>query len=136
EVPGAFLGGQLFKLGDVDVDRRPIERDSVALDHHDSWMKGGEDTSARAQALTEALSGLLLPRTAPQHRRQLVSRVVLFRSYREIGKQGLSLPRGKRQTSLAEPGLKRSEKPKRETRHCAFPETSDSSSAPLCPESL
>src|SRR5262249_15425095 len=78
EVTGTFLGGQPFKLGHVDVDRRPIESDSIAFDDHDSWMTGGENTSDRAQALTEALPGLLFPRTAPQQRRQLVSGVVLF----------------------------------------------------------
>src|SRR5262249_17101972 len=123
--------GQPFELGDVDVDRRPIESDSIAFDHHDSWMKGGEDTSDRAQALTEALSGLLFARTAPQHRRELVSRVVLFRSYREVGEQGLVLPRGKRQASFALPGLKSPQKPKSETRHRAFPEFSDCSHVSL-----
>src|SRR5262249_12176494 len=106
EVPGTFLGGQPFKLGDVDVDRRPIESDSIAFDDHDPWMNGGENTSDRAQALPEALPGLLFPRTAPQQRCQLVSGVLVFRSYREIGEQGLSLPRGKRQYPLATAGLK------------------------------
>jgi hypothetical protein len=117
EVPGTFLGGQPLKLGNVDVDRRPIESDSIAFDDHDPGMNEGETTSDRAQALPEALPGLLFPRTAPQQRRQFASRVVLFRSCREIGEQRLILPSGKRQTSLAEPGLKPAEKPKSETRH-------------------
>src|SRR5262245_35700149 len=90
-------------------------------------MRRGDDTSDGAQALTEALSSLLFSGTAPQHPRQLVSRVVLLGSYREIGEQGLRLPGGKRQASLAIAGLKSPEKPKRETRHCAFPEMSDRS---------
>src|SRR5262249_10347510 len=69
EVPWTFLGGQPSKLGDVDVDRRAIDSDSIAFDDHDPWMNGGENTSDRAQALTEALPGLLFPRTAPQQPR-------------------------------------------------------------------
>src|SRR5215475_9663970 len=36
EVFGAFSRGQPFKLGDVDVDCRPTETDSIGFDHHDS----------------------------------------------------------------------------------------------------
>ncbi len=45
----------------------------------------------------------------------------MFRSYGEVSEQGLSLPRWKRQILLTEPGLKRSKKPKCETRHSTFP---------------
>jgi hypothetical protein len=94
-------------------------------------MKRGEGAPEGAQALSQALSGLLLSRTAPEHRSQLVSCVALLRSDSEVRDKGLSLPRGKRQASLAILGLKPSEKPKGETRHCAFPEYRDPSFGPL-----
>jgi hypothetical protein len=39
QLPRAFLGGQPFELGNVDIDRGPIERDAIAFDQHDSGMK-------------------------------------------------------------------------------------------------
>jgi hypothetical protein len=86
-------------------------------------MRAGECTPEGAQALAQALSSLFLPGTAPEHRCQFVSRIFPFRSYSQVRKQGLSLPRRKRQASLTEPSLKPSEEPKGETRHSVFPES-------------
>ena len=121
ESPRRVSRSQPLKLDDVDINRRLIESHPIALDHQDSGLRGGDDTSESAQALTQALSGLLLPCAAPERRCQFVSHVVLFRSYGKVSEQGLSLPRRKRQTLLTEPGLKPSKKPKCETRHSAFP---------------
>ena len=121
ESPRRVPRSQPLKLDDVNIYRRLIESHPIALDHQDSGLRGGDDTSESAQALTQALSGLLLPCAAPERRGQFVSHVVMFRSYGEVSEQGLSLPRRKRQTLLTESGLKPSKKPKCETRHSAFP---------------
>src|SRR5262249_42160321 len=131
EISGSSSRGQPLKLDHVDVDSRLIERHLIALDDQDSRLKGCEGTPERAQALPQALSGLLLHSTAPEHRRELVSRIFLFRSYSEVREQGLSLPCRKRQAALAEPGLKPPEEPKGETRHPAFPESQNLSLGPL-----
>jgi len=106
EVIQSVSRGQTLKLGDIDLDGRPIETHPIALDHQDWRMKGGEGTSESTQTLTEALSRLLLPCTAPEHRGQFVSCVALFRSYGKVSEQSLGLPRLKRQASLTQMGLK------------------------------
>ena len=78
-------------------------------------MKTGEGIPEGAQALPQALSSLLLPGTAPEHRGQFVSRVFLFRSSSQVREQRLSFPRWKLQAALIETSLKPSEEPKGET---------------------
>src|SRR4029450_11503069 len=112
--------GQPFEPGDIDVERGPIEGQQFALNHQDLRRGAGEGAPEKAQALTEALSGLLLPRIAPEDPCQLASEVGLLRSYGEVSKKGLSLPRRERQPLLPESGVNPPEKPKRERRHSAF----------------
>src|SRR5262245_60370445 len=123
EIPRSAPGGEPFKLWDIDIHGRRIERHPIGLDHQDSRMKAGDCTPEGAQALAQALSSLFLPGTGPEHRCQLVSRVFLFRSYRQVCEQGLGLPRRERQAPLIEASLKSSKEPKGEERHSVFPES-------------
>src|SRR5262245_62614782 len=89
EISRSAAGGEPFKLDDIDIHGRPIERHMIAVDYQDSRMRAGECTPECAQALAQALSSLVLPGTAPEHRCQFVARVLLFGSYSQVREQGL-----------------------------------------------
>ena len=109
------LGDPALERRHVDLHRRRVQRDRVALHAHPA---GGQRPPQREQRLAEAVPGLALRAVSPEQRRELVARMRPPGGQSQVGQQRLGLPRRQGEgRARAEPGLEAAQEGELEGRH-------------------
>jgi len=122
EIVGAARGRSPLELRDVDIDRRRLDGDCVALEPQSGRVGGGQRLAEREEGLPQAGARLGLWPLAPQQRRELVPGVGPARRHRQIRQQRLGLPgRQDDRRTRRQARLKAAEESEREPRHSCLP---------------